>query len=210
MSVVNIFTERNKKLIFGKKIDNSMSTYVRRQLITIMKKYNVYYQDIDDYGSFYNTDYLRETCYDLECFYKIEYMGKNGLVKSPGLDEFLLATYPLRTLDALEVFSSKCDKVEFIESINCIFQNNELPYVMKIGKIQIKDLDFIDDKNTKKIQIINNKQYDVFISHASIDKAAFVDELKIQIEKTGAKVWYDASCIGWGDSLSEKIDDNDY
>lgn len=51
------------------------------------------------------------------------------------------------------------------------------------------------------------EEYDVFISHASEDKAEFADALCMELEKSGVKVWYDVLSIGWGDSLRAKIDD---
>jgi sugar-specific transcriptional regulator TrmB len=51
------------------------------------------------------------------------------------------------------------------------------------------------------------EEYDVFISHASEDKADFVDGLYQELESRGVKVWYDTMSIAWGDSLRKKIDD---
>jgi len=51
-----------------------------------------------------------------------------------------------------------------------------------------------------------NEEYDVFISHASEDKAGFVNALCKELEASGVKVWYDELSIGWGDSLRAKID----
>jgi hypothetical protein len=53
---------------------------------------------------------------------------------------------------------------------------------------------------------IDTEQYDVFISHASEDKADFVDELVLELAKNGVKPWYDKMNIAWGDSLRNKID----
>lgn len=50
------------------------------------------------------------------------------------------------------------------------------------------------------------EEYDVFISHASEDKAGFVDALYSELQKAGIKVWYDAISMTWGDSLRSKID----
>jgi len=52
-----------------------------------------------------------------------------------------------------------------------------------------------------------HEEYDVFISHASEDKAEFADALCKELENSGIKVWYDVLSIGWGDSLRVKIDD---
>lgn len=50
------------------------------------------------------------------------------------------------------------------------------------------------------------KQWDVFISHASEDKAALVKPLAKALRDLGAEVWYDEFTLTVGDSLSRSID----
>lgn len=49
-------------------------------------------------------------------------------------------------------------------------------------------------------------QYDVFISHASEDKADFVEPLALALKIAGVKVWYDNLVLEWGDTLRGNID----
>ncbi len=48
--------------------------------------------------------------------------------------------------------------------------------------------------------------YDVFVSHASEDKASFVAEFVTELQAVGLRVWYDANSLGWGSSLRQEID----
>lgn len=48
--------------------------------------------------------------------------------------------------------------------------------------------------------------YDVFISHASEDKMAFVNPLVEALQDAGIRVWYDTISMEWGKSLREQID----
>ena len=50
-------------------------------------------------------------------------------------------------------------------------------------------------------------RYNIFISHASKDKASYVDKLARAIEKTGLSVFYDTDSIAWGDSISSKVEE---
>lgn len=50
------------------------------------------------------------------------------------------------------------------------------------------------------------KRWDVFICHASEDKATFVRELATSLAETGLDVWYDEFSLKVGDSLREAID----
>ncbi|MGA9668803.1 MAG: toll/interleukin-1 receptor domain-containing protein [Terracidiphilus sp.] len=49
-------------------------------------------------------------------------------------------------------------------------------------------------------------KYDVFISHASEDKVAFVEPLAIALRKWGLKVWFDKFSLKVGDSLRDSIE----
>lgn len=50
-----------------------------------------------------------------------------------------------------------------------------------------------------------NVRYDVFVSHASEDKA-YVRRLTGALKKAKIKVWYDEDVMGWGDDLRRSID----
>lgn len=49
-------------------------------------------------------------------------------------------------------------------------------------------------------------EFDVFISHASEDKAAFVEPLANYLVQKGLRVWYDAFTLKLGDRLRQSID----
>lgn len=51
------------------------------------------------------------------------------------------------------------------------------------------------------------KPYDVFISHASSDKLAAVNDLRNALRAQGFEVWYDSDKIKWGDKLTGVIND---
>lgn len=50
------------------------------------------------------------------------------------------------------------------------------------------------------------KAWDVFISHASEDKDAFVRPLAVALQTLGLSVWYDEVSLKLGDSISRSID----
>jgi hypothetical protein len=52
----------------------------------------------------------------------------------------------------------------------------------------------------------DNRQFDVFISHASEDKVAVARPLASALQNGGLKVWYDEFELKIGDSLRRKID----
>ncbi|MBQ3128439.1 MAG: toll/interleukin-1 receptor domain-containing protein [Clostridia bacterium] len=49
------------------------------------------------------------------------------------------------------------------------------------------------------------KMYDVFLSHASADKIAYVEDLKKSLEILGIEIFYDKDTIEWGDNWKAKI-----
>ena len=52
----------------------------------------------------------------------------------------------------------------------------------------------------------SNREYDVFISHASDDKSSVVSSLAAALVDEGLTVWYDEFTLRIGDSLRQKID----
>ncbi len=53
----------------------------------------------------------------------------------------------------------------------------------------------------------NQKEWDIFISHATEDKDTFVRSLALALRSQGLKVWYDEFTLGIGDSLRKSIDE---
>lgn len=56
------------------------------------------------------------------------------------------------------------------------------------------------------LRVDESESYDVFISHASEDKATFVEEFVQELIALNIKVWYDKLNIGWGQSLRVSIE----
>jgi len=49
------------------------------------------------------------------------------------------------------------------------------------------------------------KDYDVFISHANVDKSDYVNELFLTIKKLGINIFYDSDVLSWGDNWKDTI-----
>ena len=77
------------------------------------------------------------------------------------------------------------------------------------GEVEMERLQPENDEPTtgtdieKRASVI---EYDVFISHASEDKDAFVRSLAKALKQKGVNVWYDEFTLKLGDSLRESID----
>lgn len=48
-------------------------------------------------------------------------------------------------------------------------------------------------------------KYDLFLSHASMDKSIFVEDLKQTLDQLGISIFYDKDSIEWGDNWKDKI-----
>lgn len=48
-------------------------------------------------------------------------------------------------------------------------------------------------------------EFDVFVSHRSVDKPAFVDGLVAELTALGLKVWYDSNILRLGDDLAKSL-----
>ena len=70
----------------------------------------------------------------------------------------------------------------------------------------VEDVFYALDKQRKSEEQEAKAMYDVFISHASEDKADFVNPLVEKLQDLGVSVWYDTLELQWGKSLREQID----
>lgn len=75
--------------------------------------------------------------------------------------------------------------------------------VMIIVKKEISDV--IDSLLSEEKMDFVEEKYDVFISHASKDKIAYVNALRSEIKKLGVNVFYDTDIIEWGDEWKNTI-----
>ncbi len=65
----------------------------------------------------------------------------------------------------------------------------------------------VSPPTTTNANLLEKKEYDFFISHASEDKEAIAEPLATSLIDKGAKVWYDKFTLRIGDSLRKSIDD---
>ena len=63
----------------------------------------------------------------------------------------------------------------------------------------------IDDNSLKEHYNYDKNKFDVFISHANVDKLDYVEKLKTEISKLGVNVFYDKDVIEWGDKWKDII-----
>lgn len=58
-------------------------------------------------------------------------------------------------------------------------------------------------KETEEME--ESVMYDVFISHANVDKIEYVNQLKQSLKKLGIEIFYDKDTLEWGDKWKDKI-----
>lgn len=74
-----------------------------------------------------------------------------------------------------------------------------------------KDRDFVDKingvqmVNVPKYKAKSLPEYDVFISHANIDKKDLIEDLYQSLSKLGVSIFYDKESLEWGDNWKERI-----
>lgn len=87
-------------------------------------------------------------------------------------------------------------------------QQKELTKLRVTYESRIADLErqSINEIHEESRIIEAEKEYDVFISHASEDKDSIANDLVNELKSRGITIWYDDLEIKWGDSLRDKID----
>lgn len=84
----------------------------------------------------------------------------------------------------------------------------------RLNNLRTKQLRELDTKiNQRKLVVASlppsdtdDERFDVFISHASEDKEAFVRPFAEKLTLSGLAVWYDELTLSWGDGLRRSID----
>jgi hypothetical protein len=85
-------------------------------------------------------------------------------------------------------------------------KNKRIVHV-KLGSVyQLKESK-MRSKGRKSPSSASKTRWDLFVSHASEDKAEFVEPLAVALAEFGLKVWYDRFTLSLGDSLSRSIDE---
>lgn len=78
-------------------------------------------------------------------------------------------------------------------------------YLTPQGLIYFENKETVSKKgNTEQSKEIQ-KQYDVFISHASRDKSDYVESLYMTLRRLGINIFYDTESISWGDNWKQAI-----
>lgn len=90
-------------------------------------------------------------------------------------------------------------------------KNKEMKETQKIQRMYEDRIKELEGATISKVELRNKtvsseREYDVFISHASEDKDSFVNELVDELINKGVSVWYDDKDTVWGSSLREEID----
>lgn len=79
-------------------------------------------------------------------------------------------------------------------------------YEQRISELESNRIKTLENTADLTNNLIEEAEYDVFISHAWEDKEDFVEEFVQALINRNVKVWYDKSNITWGDSMRKKID----
>ena len=75
-------------------------------------------------------------------------------------------------------------------------------HVQQKGALSLISTDYPNDVTLTDPE----KEYDIFISHASEDKGDFVNKLTDELKRREINIWYDSESIGWGASIRQSID----
>ncbi len=92
---------------------------------------------------------------------------------------------------------------QIVEQVNEVLSFYSLKVDRKTGEILIEPS--VTSSLLLQRSKQSDKQYDVFVAHASEDKS-FVTPLALSLTQTGLKVWYDDFVLKVGDSLRREVD----
>lgn len=90
-----------------------------------------------------------------------------------------------------------------LQSQNRTISNMQRSYESRIAELESQAVAILPSDIANDDEV----EYDVFVSHATEDKADFVDDFVRELRARNIKVWYDTSEIKWGESMRKKIDE---
>jgi len=129
------FSIKHRNEIIDKAIKFSMKLSIRQQILGIIKKHDMSYEDISDDGSNYKTSFTEDIFKELSTFYVPSCYNENGqYVRTDNIDSFIMHTSPYCVLDAIQCFNSNMISNDFENTINAVFKANNIPYLLN-GKI---------------------------------------------------------------------------
>ena len=108
-------------------------------------------------------------------------------------------------------FTFECEKLQMYGMISnyISYMSGAMIYLSESGKKYFNDKASVLEKRTNKQEVgknmVERKQYDVFISHANGDKSDYVDDLNRTVRSLGISVFYDTDVLSWGDNWKQTI-----
>ena len=108
--------------------------------------------------------------------------------------DFLPQNYPLK--DRIEETYSQRNEKDIFDKM-MFFLN----YMKDDTALSIQQDNLFNESTNNK----RRKAFDVFISHASNDKLAYVEELYETISLLGIPIFYDTDTMSWGDKWKERL-----
>ena len=107
----------------------------------------------------------------------------------------------------LEAVASRADSETLEWFWNQTYTSEHKDILLKAIVKGEREIQKSKSKTDEKKSVMNEKyKYDLFISHASEDKDAFVRPLASELSGRGLRVWYDEFTLSLGDSLRRSID----
>lgn len=97
---------------------------------------------------------------------------------------------------------AEADEQKKLDQLEKKRQREQLDFQRKLKQ----EISKVESANYALDSVVNNEQFDFFISHASEDKEEFVKPLAETLESMGVRVWYDEFSLKVGDSLTKSID----
>lgn len=130
------FSERNKSLIVGRKINFKLPNAVRHQLFKVMDEYDEIFYLTDETNlnyTKYSSDYVLE---DINKFYVPKHYVDSNLAEIKKFKDFQEGTSPFVIFDVIESFNRHTTNSEGFENeINSIFNLNNINVELRRGEI---------------------------------------------------------------------------
>lgn len=189
------FSLRYKKMIKTHFLSQSISNKARTQIASLLERYNSTYRETNETGWQYDITTNECVFRDLLQFYQPKAYNSSGrYVETNDMKHFILKTSPFCVFDFIEIYEKYNRDNDFSDKVNALLKLHEIPYNLKMGKLEnIFDISI----NNKYISSIPEKGlrellWDAESYYKKGNKQIAVEKLWDALERL--KTYYSPTC----------------
>ena len=131
------FSLRHEKMIKTHFLSQSISNKARNQIVSLLERYNITYRETNETGLQYDITTNECVFRDILQFYQPKAYDSSGrYVETSDMKHFILKTSAFCVFDFIEIYEKYNRDNDFSDKVNALLKLHEIPYNLKMGKLE--------------------------------------------------------------------------